>query len=72
MVRISRCVCFDVPFAELRALAEVHGVHSVDELAELRPFGKKCGLCRPYVAAMLRTGRTEFTEILQDEDYREA
>ncbi len=68
MVRVSRCVCFDVSFAALRELAEAHDVRTLEELSDLRPFGRNCGLCRPYVAEMLRTGKTLFTEILPVDD----
>ena len=30
--------------------------------------GGQCGLCRPYLSRMLRTGETEFHEILTAED----
>jgi len=29
--------------------------------------GAQCGLCRPYLRRMLRTGETEFYELLSDE-----
>jgi bacterioferritin-associated ferredoxin len=30
--------------------------------------GAQCGLCRPYLSRMLRTGETEFYEILTADD----
>lgn len=56
---VDRCVCHDVTFARLKAYADAHG-SSFEELRERFGCGKGCGLCEPYVRAMLRTGRTEF------------
>ena len=74
-MRIDRCVCFGRRFAELRALAEATGAGTAERLAgEARaagaPFGLRCGLCRPYVARMLRTGETVFHEVVREEDER--
>jgi len=66
MMRIDRCVCFDVPFAELADVATETGASSVEALQAHRRFGQKCGLCRPYVRRMLRTGEVVFREVVAD------
>ena len=53
---VRKCVCFDKTFAELKAI----GVKSVDDAAERFGCGTKCGLCRPYIQAMIETGETSF------------
>ncbi len=63
-LRIDRCVCFQVRFADLKAVAEATGASTVEALAEVAVFGRNCGLCRPYVRRMLATGETVFTEVL--------
>jgi bacterioferritin-associated ferredoxin len=67
-VEIDRCVCFNRRFSELRRVAERSGVRSVEALQQHVAFGLKCGLCRPYVRRMLRTGETVFTEVIEEED----
>lgn len=67
-VRVDRCVCHDVPFARLFLIARAHDAASLEALAEHVAFGQTCGLCRPYVARMLETGETVFSELLPPED----
>lgn len=57
---VLRCVCCEVSFQELRDAASKNGVQTIEELHEVAIFGTGCGLCLPYVALMLRTGRVEF------------
>ncbi len=68
MMRIDRCHCFRTTFAELKAVAEAAGVRDVERLRAHAAFGEKCGLCRPYVRRMLRTGETVFREIVTEAD----
>ena len=66
-VTIDRCVCFGQPFADLKAVAEATGATTVEGLQAVVGFGRKCGLCRPYVRRMLATGETAFHEIVRDD-----
>lgn len=54
---VNRCVCTRRTFAELKA----SGLTTADEIAEAFGSGAQCGLCRPYIERMLRTGETEFS-----------
>ncbi|MCA9297347.1 MAG: (2Fe-2S)-binding protein [Phycisphaerales bacterium] len=56
---VTRCICFDVSFETLRAAAARDGL-DFDELQTRFHCGRGCGLCVPYIRAMLRTGRTAF------------
>ena len=67
MIRVNRCICFDRKFEDLKSVAEREGVETVDELQEHVTFGINCGLCRPYVARMLKTGQTLFTDVITEE-----
>lgn len=67
-MRIDRCYCFQKRFAELREVAEATGAESVEELQAHCTFGRKCGLCHPYVRRMLRTGQTLFRQIIEEKD----
>jgi bacterioferritin-associated ferredoxin len=57
---VTRCVCFDVSFAQLKKVADANGIHNLEALQQCIEFGQNCGLCRPYINRMLRTGQTEF------------
>lgn len=57
---INRCVCFDITFKKLKAIAQEKNCTSVDELKKHAVFSDKCKLCLPYVEAMLKTGETVF------------
>lgn len=62
---IDRCVCRRFPFADLLPLAHEHHWSLADLMRETG-CGDQCGLCRPYLRRMLRTGETVFHEILTD------
>lgn len=62
-VVVSRCICKATSFQELLALATASGWDLADLVRETG-CGGQCGLCRPYLSRMLRTGETEFYEIL--------
>ena len=68
---IDRCYCFQETFAHLKRVADVRGAESVEALQACVTFGQQCGLCRPYVRRMLRTGETTFHEIVTEEGERE-
>jgi bacterioferritin-associated ferredoxin len=65
-VSVSRCICRNVAFAEL--LPRARAQHW-DLLALMRETGcgAQCGLCRPYLRRMLRTGETVFHELLTED-----
>lgn len=67
-MRIDRCACFQVTFADLMAVAHHTGAGDVEQLQRHVDFGQRCRLCHPYVRRMLRTGETVFSEILTDRD----
>ncbi|HTS87654.1 MAG TPA: hypothetical protein VMG41_04115 [Gemmatimonadales bacterium] len=65
IIRVTMCVCRNMPFDRLLALARGHGWGLTDLMRETG-CGATCGLCRPYLRRMLATGETEFTELLTD------
>ena len=67
MPRIDRCVCRDRTFADLKNAALRTGARTISELQSVPVFGDNCELCHPYVRAMLRTGETVFTAIIEDD-----
>jgi NAD(P)H-nitrite reductase large subunit len=68
MPYIDRCYCFQKTFAELLAVARVHGAETVAALQEQVEFGRNCKLCHPYMRRTLRTGATTFNVIITDAD----
>ena len=64
---ISRCICRNVEFSELLPRARAAGWSLLDLVGQTG-CGGQCGLCRPYLSRMLRTGETEFHEILTVDD----
>ena len=65
-VIISRCICKARSFEDLLPLATARHWDLADLMRETG-CGAQCGLCRPYLRRMLRTGETEFHELLSDE-----
>ena len=57
---VTRCVCRQASFDRLLPLARERGWNLGDVMRETG-CGDQCGLCRPYLAEMLRTGTTRFT-----------
>jgi bacterioferritin-associated ferredoxin len=62
-VLVSGCICKATSFAELLPRARAADWDLADIIRETG-CGGQCGLCRPYLTRMLRTGETEFYELL--------
>lgn len=54
-----------MPFARLMPLAKEHG-WDFEAVVRETGCGDNCGLCRPYLKRMLRTGETVFHEVLTE------
>ncbi|NNE72013.1 MAG: (2Fe-2S)-binding protein [Rhodothermales bacterium] len=65
-MRIDRCLCVGVTFEALKKQADAASCSTVEELRCVAEFGTGCGLCRPYVREMLRTGETVFDRIITE------
>ncbi|HJR16312.1 MAG TPA: hypothetical protein VJ808_05615 [Gemmatimonadales bacterium] len=63
---MSGCICKATTFSELLPQARAAG-WTLDDLVRETGCGGQCGLCRPYLRRMLRTGEIEFYEILTAE-----
>jgi len=57
---VTKCVCYDKLFSEMKLISEKYGLKNIQELKEHFLFGENCKLCLPYVELMLKTGKTEF------------
>jgi bacterioferritin-associated ferredoxin len=56
---VDRCVCYDVTFAELKAIVDQEGL-DFDALSARTGCCCGCGTCEQYVRLMLTTGKTRF------------
>jgi bacterioferritin-associated ferredoxin len=63
---VSRCICKATPFADLLPRARA-ARWTLADLVRETGCGGQCGLCRPYLSRMLRTGETEFYELLAED-----
>lgn len=63
---VNRCVCMDVPFAELIRLQREAGA-DLAELQRKTRCGQGCGLCLPYIKVALMTGQPRLP-VLSDSD----
>lgn len=59
MPTVERCICYDISFAELKAIAEKASA-DLETLSARTGCCTGCGMCKPYVQLMLKTGRTSF------------
>jgi bacterioferritin-associated ferredoxin len=66
-VRVTGCICKATPFEVLLPQARAHGWDLADIMRETG-CGGQCGLCRPYLRRMLRTGETVFHELLTSDN----
>lgn len=57
---ITRCVCHQRTFEELKAYCHECDIKTTEELVERRLCGCGCAMCLPYVQLMLQTGETAF------------
>jgi bacterioferritin-associated ferredoxin len=66
-VLVSGCICKATSFEVLYAQASAAG-WDLEQLMRETGCGAQCGLCRPYLRRMLRTGQTAFYELLAPDD----
>lgn len=59
--KVTRCICHNRSFEEVKAYAAEQNISSVEELQDRNFCSNSCGLCSPYVEAMLETGQVEFS-----------
>lgn len=59
---VDRCVCQNITFAELKEIALRLG-NDLESLLSETGCGEGCGMCRPYIEQMLKTGEIEFPVI---------
>lgn len=68
MIKIDKCVCYRKSFKEILFFAKQENIKDIDTLADRTCFGDKCGMCVPYVKLALKTGKTEFSAIVREDE----
>ena len=63
--KITKCICFDTTFKEMQDIMLKNKINSIEELKKIKTISENCKLCLPYIKEMIRTGKTEFEEILK-------
>ncbi|PKD45029.1 (2Fe-2S)-binding protein [Rhodohalobacter barkolensis] len=59
-MKVDRCICHEISFAEIKRIAREKGIKSLAEIQEKKIACTNCKLCTPYVKLVLETGETEF------------
>lgn len=57
---VNRCICHQILFSELRAMAHDKGFTQIEDFQRESICSTKCKLCIPYIKRMLQEGITEF------------
>ena len=65
---VKSCLCYQYTFFELMQMAKENRWSTVEQISGAVGCGTGCGLCRPYLQKMLRTGEVEFEIINTDTD----
>ena len=66
-ILVNRCICRNTAFAELLSRARANDWDLL-ALMQATGAGAQCGLCRPYLRRMLRTGETDFHQLLTEDE----
>ncbi len=66
---VTKCVCSDKLFSEMKAVSEKYGLKTLNELKEYIQFAENCKFCIPYIEMMLKTGETEFEPVFFNENF---
>lgn len=57
---VSRCICHNRSFVEIKEHAEQYNLTKMEQLQENNYCSCGCGFCIPYIEMMFETGQTEF------------
>lgn len=68
---VTRCVCRYRTFEQIRLLMDTYELETLQEVIEKKIAGDSCGMCRPYISNMLKSGEFEFAPGDIDPDFKE-
>lgn len=58
--KVTKCICHDRTFEEVKEYAEEQNFTTVEALQDDDFCSNSCGLCTPYVEMLLATGQVAF------------
>lgn len=62
---ITKCICFDTTFEEMKRIMSENNLHTLEELIKVKTVASNCKLCVPYIRRMIDTGETKFDIIIE-------
>lgn len=64
--RVTKCVCAGVAFSEWLRIKRETGA-TMEQMAERTGCGEGCGMCRPYLEVVARTGEVSLPPLLPED-----
>jgi NAD(P)H-nitrite reductase large subunit len=68
---VTQCVCSYKTFDEIKKIMNDKGYDSIKDVIDSGLAGDSCGMCRPYLSNMIKTGDVTFMPGEIDPDYYE-
>lgn len=68
---VTRCVCRYRTFEQIRLLMDTYGLSTMQEVMDKKIAGDNCGMCRPYISNMIKTGQFTFAPGEIDLDFKD-
>jgi len=68
---VTRCVCRYRTFEQIRLLMDTYDLSTLKEVMDKKIAGDNCGMCRPYISNMIKTGQMSFAPGEIDPDFKE-
>ena len=62
---ITKCICYDTTFEEMKKIMKENSLSTLEELRERKIVAANCKLCVPYIIKMIETGKTKFKIVLE-------
>lgn len=61
---INKCICYELTFADILKACRNFNISNVEDIDEVLGICNKCCTCNPYISESLKTGVTEFKNII--------
>ena len=62
---VTKCVCSDILFSDMKLTADKYGLKSINELKEYIEVSNNCQFYHPYIELMIKSGKTEFEPVFE-------
>jgi bacterioferritin-associated ferredoxin len=68
---VTQCVCNYKTFEQIKSIMHEKDFKTIRELIDSKTAGDSCGMCKPYLSNMIKTGEVSFKPGDIDPDYDE-